>query len=1140
MTIALLFAVAQGAWSLTTQNALAGSGTETDPYLIGSVNDWCTLASSVEAGNTYANKVFKMTADINLGDCQVMIGTSDNPFGGNFDGQGHTLTIHYVSTEDYCAPFRCIMQNEILLQNLHVTGTINTSGKYAGGIIGRDRSFGTTIYFQHFHNLWSSVEITSTVVGEGFHGGLAGRLASHPNFINCLFDGSLLGTTTTKCGGMLGLFDSSNYSCYVQSCIYNPKEQTVSDEGSATFVVGGGEYRVFFVGESYWPGDALYMRTLGEAQGKDASAMDKTDLLNALGGEWQLLDDGQLVPLMPVAKPLAGSGTEDDPYIIGSADDWTTLKDNVMSGRDYRSKYFRQTSSFTTSEMVGTMHHPFTGMYDGGGNTITFNIGSSENPSKWTHLAPFRYTKKDDKTEKVSFSNIHTDGDIYTEAKFAAGLIAYAFGPVYVTNCRSSVSIHSSVEDDGTHGGFISHIDSYRNQQNYYMTGCVFDGRLLGEKTTCWGGFIGWQGHIIFNLTDCLFIPQEVTASSSGSKNFFRCANDQYFITLNRSYYNYALHNTTREGKRVYSLTSARNDISFSMGTPKATYKVSGIRAFDNGIIFDDTLYPSQGATVTIDSPLKGYRFTCDGDGSSISGSKLTMGNANTTVDATLIDWETEYQGTQDNPYLIQNTEQMNRLAERVNASSSEHYADKYFELGNDIDYDGTENNYTPVGCGSSIAYYFGGHFDGKGHRISGVNINVDNAHQALFGVVNGGTVRNLTLASSTITSYADGIAGIVGYLQGNGTLDNCHVASTVSVSGRNYVGGIVGSNTYGTISNSSSGASVSGTRIVGGIVGGNGFTSSVDIYCTIKDNIYCGTSVTGSDFVGAIAGNDESASTNHVTYSNNYYTAAGVKGVKGADVTDDDGAVPALRDDADNASALELLKAIPENVGAYSIRLNGRTLYTDNSWNTLCLPFDLSADQLAASPLADADIRTLSNASFSNSTLKLDFEAATTIEAGKPYIIKWTSGSDIANPSFTDVTINDATTPVETKYVDFVGTYSPIDIFTEDKTNLYLGANDKLYYPTGEDSFIINSFRAFFQLKEGLVAGELTSTETDQQPIRAFVLNFGEETGIREISTPSNPSNSSNPYFTLDGRRLGKPSSSGLYIHNGRKVLIK
>ena len=130
----------------------------------------------------------------------------------------------------------------------------------------------------------------------------------------------------------------------------------------------------------------------------------------------------------------------------------------------------------------------------------------------------------------------------------------------------------------------------------------------------------------------------------------------------------------------------------------------------------------------------------------------------------------------------------------------------------------------------------------------------------------------------------------------------------------------------------------------------------------------------------------------------------------------------------------------------------------------------------------------------------------------------------------------------METDVVTFTGNYSPVGVGEEgDKTMLYLSVDDAgnsvLIYPN--EAMTINSFRAFFQLKGDLTAGEPISTETDQQPIKAFVLNFGEETGIKEINL-SNSSNPSNPYFTLDGRRLGKPSSSGLYIHNGRKVLIK
>ena len=234
---------------------------------------------------------------------------------------------------------------------------------------------------------------------------------------------------------------------------------------------------------------------------------------------------------------------------------------------------------------------------------------------------------------------------------------------------------------------------------------------------------------------------------------------------------------------------------------------------------------------------------------------------------------------------------------------------------------------------------------------------------------------------------------------------------------------------------------------------------------------------------------------------------------------------------------------------------LADRLLYKDGNWNTLCLPFGLTADQLDASPLAGfSELRTLSESMYNETsgTLTLNFtpatgdDAVTSIEAGTPYIIKWANTSEtIEDPIFTGVTISNATTPVETNCVDFVGTYSPIDIFTEDKTNLYLGADNLLYYPSGEDmtSFTINSFRAYFQLKNGLTAGVPISPE--QHPIKAFQLNFGdEETGILEITTPSNLSDLSNPsnlFLTLDGRRLStRPVTPGIYINRGRKVVIK
>ena len=98
----------------------------------------------------------------------------------------------------------------------------------------------------------------------------------------------------------------------------------------------------------------------------------------------------------------------------------------------------------------------------------------------------------------------------------------------------------------------------------------------------------------------------------------------------------------------------------------------------------------------------------------------------------------------------------------------------------------------------------------------------------------------------------------------------------------------------------------------------------------------------------------------------------------------------------------------------------------------------------------------------------------------------------------------------------------------------LYLGADKTLYYPTSD--MTINAFRAYFTLN-GITAGDASGDVS----IKAFVLNFGEETGIDEISKESRSLGVADGWYSLDGRRLGsKPADAGLYIHNGRKVLIK
>ena len=176
--------------------------------------------------------------------------------------------------------------------------------------------------------------------------------------------------------------------------------------------------------------------------------------------------------------------------------------------------------------------------------------------------------------------------------------------------------------------------------------------------------------------------------------------------------------------------------------------------------------------------------------------------------------------------------------------------------------------------------------------------------------------------------------------------------------------------------------------------------------------------------------------------------------------------------------------------------------------------------------------LMTLKTSEFSGSTLTLNFEYATSIEAGKPYIIKWTSGGNRTNPSFSNVIIENVNKAVATDYVTFAGFFSPVRLDANDKTVLYLGAGNKLYWPSA--NMTVGSCRAVFVLN-GLTAGDPAANA------RAFVLNFGDESTGITTTNYTNDTNSDGAWFTLDGRKLSqKPSQHGIYIKNGKKVVIK
>ena len=146
------------------------------------------------------------------------------------------------------------------------------------------------------------------------------------------------------------------------------------------------------------------------------------------------------------------------------------------------------------------------------------------------------------------------------------------------------------------------------------------------------------------------------------------------------------------------------------------------------------------------------------------------------------------------------------------------------------------------------------------------------------------------------------------------------------------------------------------------------------------------------------------------------------------------------------------------------------RKLYRDGAYNTLCLPFNLSAAEIDASPLAGAHIFKYVRATkVSDAQLDIEVEDTTGITAGVPYLITWapTSPEIIDNGilTFHNVYIrtNEGQTIGGENEVRFVGNIARAQMENGDHNNLFIGANNTLYWPNTDNK--LRGFRAYFQV---------------------------------------------------------------------------
>lgn len=222
---------------------------------------------------------------------------------------------------------------------------------------------------------------------------------------------------------------------------------------------------------------------------------------------------------------LNGTGTEDDPYKIASNTDWNTFAKAVNAGHTFSGEYLKLTNKITltinnksNSDTIagdvedssgGTAKKWFSGTFDGGWDTIVFNVGKSDTAytpgHKFSPSAPFRAI------DGATIKNLTVEGSIYSKNKYNSGLVGYAFNnntnnDNNIINCTSSIIVDCSNiggDYDCSSSGFLAE----NKNGKISFTNCIFNGKIDNgtntNKTQKSAGFVSYNSGTNVSFTNC-------------------------------------------------------------------------------------------------------------------------------------------------------------------------------------------------------------------------------------------------------------------------------------------------------------------------------------------------------------------------------------------------------------------------------------------------------------------------------------------------------------------------------------------------------------------------------------------------------------------------------------------------------------
>ncbi len=628
------------------------------------------------------------------------------------------------------------------VQNCYNTGDVSgTGGNYfVGGVVGESVGNSKVSGCLNTGDVTASSSSTSTLLIDAA-GGVVGYSYGESGFVrNCYNTGGVSGTSvgsSADIGGVVGYLGSKGKT---ENCYNTGSVSSTAAISKVGGVAGGFSTSATLTNCYYLKSSAQAGVGDNNAAATGFEAADLTDKESFAGFDftdvWYLGAPGPGLRVFGVDAYLPGSGTANDPYRIGDADQLFKFAD-IVNGTNGQAKN-QSACAVLTADIditgrpwtpIGGEDNYFEGVFDGAGHTVTGMSVSGEN--------------------SVGFIGVLSQ-------KNAAPNESGVLKDLWLENV--------SVEGTGENAG-----GAVGSNRTGIVRRVVVTGMVIGHHNT--GGVAGRNDGTVEN---CLVIGDidvagsnqgGIVAQNDGIVRFCRFSGDVPYGEGSIVRYN---------GDTVTSCyyDSEECDIS-AIGYNQGT--VSNV----DGLTQEESKDPANFA---------GWDFT---DTWYIGNypDEWQRGEAGPALRVFGVDLYFPGSGTAADPYQISNADQLFKFADIVNGTNGE--TENPFAcavLTADIDLNNAP--WTPMAL-------FGGTFDGADYAITNLNINTgDKDNVGLFGQVQSGTIKDLTVSGSVTCTYnSAGLSagGLAGTLFGS-IVEGCSFNGTVTGSaGSTAVGGLAG-----------------------------------------------------------------------------------------------------------------------------------------------------------------------------------------------------------------------------------------------------------------------------------------------------------------------------------------------------------